>query len=213
VPLSLSEWETFYVITGSSGAALTGLMFVVITLAAERFKDPRRVKPSEEMNAFSTPTVVHFGVVLLVASIMTVPHVNRLSLGIGLLLCAAVGLIYNISSMRRMRRLKLYTAVTEDWIWHVILPFVAYVSLLTGVTLLWVENGAALHVVAGFVLLLLFIGIHNAWDVALYTALQSELALIEPQPGEAPPGAAPPSATSPSAAQETQPASVADASR
>ena len=31
----LSQWETFYVIVGSSGAALTGLMFVVITLVAD----------------------------------------------------------------------------------------------------------------------------------------------------------------------------------
>ena len=207
MPLSLSEWETFYVITGSSGAALTGLMFVVITLAADRFKDPRRVKPTEEMNAFSTPTVVHFGIVLLVASIMTVPHANALSLGIALLACAAVGLIYNISNMRRMRRLNLYQAVTEDWVWHVILPFVAYVSLLTGVALLWRQSRVALHVVAGFVLLLLFIGIHNAWDVALYTALQSELALLEPEPGAAPPAPAPESA-----APETRPVGAADGS-
>ena len=31
----LTEWETFYVIIGSSAAALTGLMFVVIALNAE----------------------------------------------------------------------------------------------------------------------------------------------------------------------------------
>ena len=31
----LSQWETFYFLVGSSGAALTGLMFVVITLVAD----------------------------------------------------------------------------------------------------------------------------------------------------------------------------------
>jgi hypothetical protein len=35
---SLGGWETFYVITGSVGGALTGLMFVVIALASERHK-------------------------------------------------------------------------------------------------------------------------------------------------------------------------------
>ncbi len=33
--LPLRAWETFYVIVGSSAAALTGLQFVVIALIAE----------------------------------------------------------------------------------------------------------------------------------------------------------------------------------
>jgi len=32
---AFSAWETFYVIIGSSAAALTGLQFVVVTLGAE----------------------------------------------------------------------------------------------------------------------------------------------------------------------------------
>ena len=32
----LTEWESYYVIVGSSGAALVGLQFVVLTLIAER---------------------------------------------------------------------------------------------------------------------------------------------------------------------------------
>jgi hypothetical protein len=32
----LSSWESFYVIVGSSGGALIGLQFVVITLIADR---------------------------------------------------------------------------------------------------------------------------------------------------------------------------------
>ena len=52
---ALSHWESFYVIVGSSAAALTGLMFVVITLIADS-KQPRTLK---EINAFATPAVVH----------------------------------------------------------------------------------------------------------------------------------------------------------
>jgi hypothetical protein len=36
---ALGEWESFYVIVGSSAGALIGLQFVVIALIAER---PRR---------------------------------------------------------------------------------------------------------------------------------------------------------------------------
>src|SRR3989442_9977157 len=61
-------WENFYVIIGSSAAALTGLQFVVIVLGAEA----RSVR-GPELGAFGTPTVVHFCAVLLVSAILSVP--------------------------------------------------------------------------------------------------------------------------------------------
>ena len=45
--------ESFYVIVGSSGGALIGLQFVVITLLADR---RHRTTPGG-LNAFATPTV------------------------------------------------------------------------------------------------------------------------------------------------------------
>src|SRR2546426_6855544 len=54
---SLAAWETFFFLIGSSAAALTGLQFVVIALIAES----RRRATTREIQAFSTPTIVHFG--------------------------------------------------------------------------------------------------------------------------------------------------------
>src|SRR5256885_5406196 len=62
-----SAWENFYVIIGSSAAALTGLQFVVVVLGAEA----RSIGP--EVGAFGTPTVVHFCAVLLMSAILSVP--------------------------------------------------------------------------------------------------------------------------------------------
>src|SRR3989442_7284966 len=62
-----SAWENFYVIIGSSAAALTGLQFVVVVLGAEA----RSIGP--EVRAFGTPTVVHFCAVLLMSAILSVP--------------------------------------------------------------------------------------------------------------------------------------------
>ena len=75
---SLDGWENFYIIIGSSAAALTGLMFVVITLTAET----RASYEDGAINAFATPTVSHFCFVLLIAAIVSVPHhtVGSLSL-------------------------------------------------------------------------------------------------------------------------------------
>src|ERR1044071_4125720 len=109
---SLTEWESFYVITGSSGAALTGLMFVVITLAAERLP-VREGDRAEGLAAYSTPSLVHFSVVLLLAAVMTIPHRSFLSLGTGLGVGAALGVVYTASTIARMRRVKQYTPVAE----------------------------------------------------------------------------------------------------
>src|SRR5438270_12082731 len=62
-----AAWESFYVIVGSSAAALTGLQFVVVVLGAEA----RSIGP--EVGAFGTPTVVHFCATLLLSAILSVP--------------------------------------------------------------------------------------------------------------------------------------------
>ena len=54
--LELTEWNSFYVIVGSSAGALIGLQFVVLTLIAER----PRSGTAEAGAAFATPSVVHF---------------------------------------------------------------------------------------------------------------------------------------------------------
>ena len=162
--ISLSEWETFYVITGSSAAALTGLMFVVVALVADRIE---RREP-DGVGAFSTPTVAHFAIVLLVASIMTMPLHRVLSLSICIGGCAAAGLISSGLATIRMRKLRAYKPAMEDWVWHVSLPFVAYAMLLASALLLGTAQELALAIVAAAVLALIFIGIHNAWDVAVF---------------------------------------------
>lgn len=163
---SLSEWESFYVITGSGAAALTGLMFVVVALTAET----RAATGSEAVNAFATPTVVHFCAVLLVAAILTMPGHAIASLSLCLGACGVAGLVYVGVVVGRVRQQTEYAAVREDWAWHVVLPVVAYVSLMGAAVALWRRPGPALRVVGATALLLLYIGIHNAWDAATWIA-------------------------------------------
>ena len=70
VPLTLKEWETFYVIVGSSAGALTGLQFVVLTLISE---SGILGSSGEALSAFGSPNVVHFCAALLVSAIFSVP--------------------------------------------------------------------------------------------------------------------------------------------
>lgn len=171
MPLSLADWQGFYVITGSSAGALTGLMFVVVALAVDRPPPGAAsgsASGSEARSIYSTPTVTHFSIVLLIAAIMTMPLHRTLSAAICLGATAAIGVTLTGLTGLRMKRLRVYSAVAEDWLGHVVLPFLSYALLLVGACVLGVVQPLALVFVAIAVLALLFTGIHNAWDVALY---------------------------------------------
>ena len=72
VSTALAPWSSFYIMTGSSAAALTGLMFVVITLVRRAGADGSGAS-QDGVSAFSTPTVLHFCVALLVSAILVAP--------------------------------------------------------------------------------------------------------------------------------------------
>jgi len=175
-PLSpFSAWESFYVIIGSSAAALTGLQFVVVVLGAEA----RSIGP--EVGAFGTPTVVHFCAVLLMSAILSVPWRAVSHAGLALGAVGVAGIVYMAVVIRRALRQKHYVPVLEDWLWHCTFPFIAYVTLLVAALLLRRDPPRCLLVIGAAALLLLFIGIHNAWDAVTYIATQ------QPQHREGPP--------------------------
>jgi hypothetical protein len=165
----LAGWESFYVIVGSSAGALTGLQFVVMTLIAENM--PSRGRRGETISAFGTPNVVHFCASLLVASILSVPWSALHPAGIAVTGCGVLGAIYTIVVTRRAVRQGEYRPVLEDWIWHCVLPWIAYVALLLAGVALGKGFVEALFVIGGAALLLVFIGIHNAWDTVTYVTV------------------------------------------
>jgi hypothetical protein len=168
-PPILSAWANFYVMTGSSAAALTGLMFVVITLVtgAERTRRSR-----DGISTFSTPTVLHFGVALLVCAVLSAPWRTLLAPAVPLGLIGGFGVTYIVRVMHRTRHLRAYTADIEDWAWYGILPLVAYAAILGGAIALGAAHPDALFALAAGVMLLLFAGIHNAWDIVTFLAIE-----------------------------------------
>ncbi|HEY2808571.1 MAG TPA: hypothetical protein VGI91_07230 [Steroidobacteraceae bacterium] len=163
----LAGWENFYVIVGSSAGGLTGLTFVVIALAA----DANRVRASG-LRAFVTPTIVHFGVVLALAALLSMPHQSILTLSAGFAAIAAFGLIWSaVISINMPKHGTEYSPVIEDWIWNVILPGLVYVLVLAMSYVIWHHLAGALYGMAAAALALLFIGIHNAWDIAVWMTL------------------------------------------
>ena len=161
----LEAWASFYVIVGSSAGALTGLQFVVMTLIAQsRFSRNR----GEALSAFGTPNVVHFCAALLVASILSAPWSAVRLPGLAVAGCGALGVVYSIAVMRRARRQREYQPVFEDWLWHGFLPVLAYAGLWLAGAMLGPRASGALFVIGAATLLLVFVGIHNAWDTVTY---------------------------------------------
>jgi hypothetical protein len=162
---ALAGWQNFYVIVGSSAGALIGLQFVVLSLINS---STLQASP-EGGNAFATPTVVHFGVVLGLAAVLCAPWESLAGPAAVWGLLGLIGIIYEIAVTRRMSKLTLYRPEFEDWLFHSVLPFVSYVALAGAAAAVIGPYGRpALFTAAGAVLLLLFIGIHNAWDAVTY---------------------------------------------
>jgi hypothetical protein len=217
---ALGGWEDFYIIVGSSAAALTGLQFVVITLVTEA---QSRSTSSDGIGAFATPTVVHFCAALFVSVTMSAPWPRLSEPAFVIGATGVVGLIYTGIVIVRATRQTGYKMVAEDWIWHVTLPLVVYTTQLVGGLLLLRYTLFALFGIAGSALLLVYIGIHNAWDTSTFMIgerLRREAAAAEAtresQAAPAAPPATPPAtplATPPAAAPAAEPAPTADATR
>ncbi len=178
---TLAGWNNFYVIMGSSAGALIGLQFVVMALIAAVPTSASEQKQQQSGDAFATPTIVHLGTVLLLSALMTAPWhkpgIPTLILGfLGL-----VGVLYSLIVTSRVSRQTLYKPVLEDWIFHCVSPLIGYALLALS------AYGARVHVfgslfgVAGAALLLLFTGIHNAWDAAAYHTFVTRQRLSEKQ--------------------------------
>ncbi len=157
-------WENFYVIVGSSAGALIGLQFVVITLIADI---PVSGANLQGGHTYATPTVVHFGAVLLLAGIMTAPWPGIHPASILWGLVGLIGVVYAAIVLRRMR-LHQYRPEFEDWLFHVVLPFIAYAILAASAFGIMLHTQIALFAIGAAAMLLLFIGIHNAWDAITY---------------------------------------------
>jgi hypothetical protein len=164
----LLSWDNFYVIVGSSAGALTGLQFVVMALVS----DLRKPASSDTIGAFGTPTIVHFSVVLTLSAVLSAPWPSLAAPEWILGVAGAVGLVYVGIVTFRAARQDGYKPVFEDWFWHTVLPFISYALLLGGSITMSRNTTPALFMIATMAMLLLLIGIHNAWDTVTFIVVQ-----------------------------------------
>jgi len=158
-PLALGDWRDFYVMIGTASGAIVGASFIVASLASG--VKERRVG----MRGFISPTTVHLASVLVGSAILSVPKVHGLAVSLLLGAGGLAGAIYGIIVVTRIWSMKLGI---EDWFFYALLPVVAYSAIATAAVMIVMGLDSPLYVLAGALILLLIIGMRNAWDMATF---------------------------------------------
>ena len=108
-----------------------------------------------------------------------------------MILTGAILTAYVVATSYRMYRgRKAYRPVIEDWIWNAVLPTLCYLALLAAGALALRHAAAALYLVGASALTLLFIGVHNAWDLAVWITVERPGAQAQQEAAPSSPSAA-----------------------
>jgi hypothetical protein len=162
--LPIQEWVPFYTIVGTAAGALIGLQFVAIALLA----DIARPNTEGGIEAFGTPTILHFGTALFVSAVVSAPW-HSMAPPVAILgIAGTIGFAYSLLVAHRARTQSAYQPVLEDWIFHVALPAIAYATIAAGAFAIHLTPYAGLIAIGAAALLLIFVAIHNAWDNVTY---------------------------------------------
>lgn len=157
-------WENFYVLAATASATFIGFIFIIVTLGADLPISPK----ARGVHAFVTPTLVHFGGVLLNALVLLVPWPSALAPGWILVASALGGLVYVGAVGRLLWKLDFVDLSWDDWNWYAGVPGLANLALLAGAGGMILRMTFAPYAIAAGVVLLLFVSIRNAWDVTLW---------------------------------------------
>jgi hypothetical protein len=106
--------------------------------------------------------------VLFQSLALVVPWPSAWPLAIILGLSGLGGVAYVIVVVRMLRRLNFVALDLRDWIAYAGAPALANATLVVGAAGLIAEDWFAPYAIAGSITLLLFVGIHDAWDLTLW---------------------------------------------
>lgn len=175
----LHHWHDFYLLAGTASATLVGLMFVAASIGANVFSEEH----SAAMNAFLSPTVVHFSQIVVISLLITVPIHEWHTLGALLAVASLYGAGYSGRILMQIIVRQRFKVDLLDRVFYALLPLIGYLLLLTSSAMLLLHYPAAVGVIAAGVLLLMLAAIRNAWDMTVWIAIRS--------PINRPPGAPP----------------------
>lgn len=152
-------WEVFNLIVGATAGALIGFQGLASALAAD--------SDDGDEPATNAATVAHFSASLALCSLSGVPWAGETAPRVLWGICGLGGMLYVRSVAQRMQDPRAFgpDPDTEDLVFHLVLPFIAYLAL--SIASAWhLETG--LFFVGLCALMLLLVGIHNAYDSVMF---------------------------------------------
>lgn len=157
--LPLAEWRDFYAMIGTASGAIVGAAFIVASLASN-------VKErSVGMRGFITPNAVNLGSVLVVSAILTAPTLTLFSLTVLLGLGGVAGAVYGVVVATRIWHMPLDLS---DRFFYVVMPISCFSAIAGAAVLARWAIDPAFEIVAVALVLLLIVGMRNAWDMASF---------------------------------------------
>ena len=157
------DWEDFYLVIGPASAGLIGLLFVVVTLTAGR----ERTLVMRGVALYLTPTALQFAVVMTLSAVVMAPRLGLAMIGAAIGLCALAGLACAVRAALGIHRPSPGGSAphwSDFWLYGAAPGFVyaglfvAAVAICLGAA--WAPQGLAI-----MLLILLLVGIRNAWDL------------------------------------------------
>ena len=163
----LDSWHEFFLLAGTAGVTLTGLLFVVVTLG------PRVVanESATGVRAFISPIAVFFAATMVVSMVALVPALPAVAFG-ALLCVGGAGSVGYLAYTRVHQRWRQNKLPVLDWVWYAGMPLAAYALLFVAGVGVLLQAALAIHGAALAVVLLLVIGIRNAWDIVIWISQQ-----------------------------------------
>ena len=171
VPEVMAAWHDLYMLVGSASATLVGLLFVAASVGSRFYTRDRY----PAVRAFLSPSVVHFTSVL-VACLIAVAPIRSSKILAGLLGSDGLfGLLYAVHVWRNIIRHSFTTVIDlEDRVWYAVLPAVGYVIMIAASVTFPLEVYAGCGVLALAMIVLLLVGIRNAWDMTVFTIIRTD---------------------------------------
>jgi hypothetical protein len=158
----LSDWHDFYVLVGTAGATLLGLLFVAVSLGAGFLNEQRQAGT----RTFMSPVVVHFTSVFFLSAVALFPSHRAGFFAVLIGATALIGITLSIWITIKVVRTDM-TNYLEDYFAYGMLPALGYLALLAAAVSIYLERDFGLDALAGALLLLTVVNIRNAWDLLL----------------------------------------------
>jgi len=161
-------WENFYILMGTAGASLVGLLFVVVTLTSGG--DAERLSRGQRL--FMTPTALAFALTLAVSAVALAPGLPRAASAALIGAMAAGSFLNGVSVCVGLREMRSGGDAPHwsDFYMYGLAPAAVDGCLVAAALAAGIGLPGAAHALAALLMARLMVALRNAWDLVTWIA-------------------------------------------